>query len=184
MRFFIALEVPQENREQLKVVQKNLEISIPEVRLTDNEKLHITLAFIGEQSDNLKESLVEILNRSVDGIDPFEVKPSYIDGFPNIHHPHTLWVGVNGDIDKLLRIRERIKDGLKKLELPFDERRFTPHIAIAKCSNLQISPSTEEKLQSLVRNEQPIRVISIKLFESLPEEGFHKHTTLAEIKLA
>jgi len=30
---------------------------------------------------------------------------------------------------------------------------------------------------------QPIKVTSIKLFESVPNEGFHKHNTLAKIKL-
>jgi RNA 2',3'-cyclic 3'-phosphodiesterase len=183
MRFFIALEVPEENRQELKQVQLQVEKLIPEIRLTDNDKFHITLAFIGDQPENLKESLIEVLNHSVEGIAPFEVKPSYIDGFPNIHHPHTIWAGVNGDIDKLLRIRERIKDGLKKLQLPVDERRFTPHIAIAKSLNLQISPETEENLQTLIKNEEPIKVTSIKLFESIPEDGFHKHNTLAEIKL-
>jgi|SRR5579884_791565 len=184
MRFFIALEIPVENRKELRKVQEELKELVPEVRLTDNDKLHITLAFIGEQPEDLKEPLIDVLNNSAKDIQPFEVKPSYIDGFPNIHRPHTIWIGVNGEIDKLLHIRERIKDGLLSLQLPVDERRFTPHIAIAKTGNLRISAQTEELLQQLmVGNFDPIIVQSIKLFESVPDEGFHRHNTLAEIKL-
>ncbi len=184
MRFFIALEVPDEDKTELKQVQTKVQKILPEVRLTDNGKLHLTLAFIGEQPDDLKESLIQILNDAASGIKKFEITPAYIDGFPNIHHPHTIWVGVKGDIDKLLHIRERIKDGLIGLKLAVDERRFTPHIAIAKAENLKIAPPTEEKLEQIMSgNFNPIVVSSIKLFESVPDEGFHTHNTLAEIKL-
>lgn len=75
-----------------------------------------------------------------------------------------------------------------KLNLDTDERRFIPNITIAKFNGnshpLEISLKLEEKLQGLMQNAfTPIRITSIKLFESLPLEGFHKHNTLAEVKL-
>lgn len=185
MRYFIALEIPVEDRKELLQVQELLKELLPKVRLTNNDKLHITLAFIGEQPDELKETLINILNDSVTGVSPFNIIPSYIDGFPNIHHPHTIWVGPKGDIEKLLLIRERIKDSLNGIQIGIDERRFTPHIAIAKTNgNLFIDLQTEDKLRNIMdRSFAPIKVSSIKLFESVPDEGFHKHNTLAEIKL-
>lgn len=185
MRFFIALEIPEEDKLELKNVQLALEKIIPEVKLTDNSKLHLTLVFVGEQSEELKEGLVEIINHSVSGISPFEVTPSYIDGFPSLHRPHTIWVGVKGDVDKLHIIRERIKDGLKTLKLPVDERRFVPHIAIAKAKEPKISPEQEDSLEGIMSTGfKPIVVSSIKLFESIPDEGLHTHNTLAEIRLS
>lgn len=184
MRFFIALEIPDQDRQQLKQVQNQLKKLLPGIRLTDNSKLHLTLAFIGEQPEELKESLIEILTQASENIKPFSITPSFLDGFPNIHHPHTLWVGVKGEVDKLMLIRERIKDGLLNLQIQVDERRFTPHIALAKARDLSINPTLEEKLQQLmVQDFQSILIESIKLFESVPDEGFHTHNTLAEIKL-
>src|SRR3989344_6744344 len=132
MRYFIALEIPTESQKELEDVQAKLADLIPQARLTDPAKLHLTLAFIGEQSDTLKDSLIDVIRNSVSGIPPFEITPAYIDGFPDIHEPHTILVRVKGDIDKLLLIRERIKDGLQELRLMVDERRFAPHIAIGK----------------------------------------------------
>jgi RNA 2',3'-cyclic 3'-phosphodiesterase len=184
MRFFIALEIPFESQQQIEEVQKKLHILIPQARMTNPNKLHLTLAFIGDQDDNLKDKLIDIIKNSVINIPPFSITPAYIDGFPNIHTPNTIWIGVKGDIDKLLLIRERIKDSLKEIKIIVDERRFTPHIAIAKVANLNIDPRTENALAGFMAKEfDEIHIGSIKLFESIPSEGFHSHNTLAEVKL-
>jgi RNA 2',3'-cyclic 3'-phosphodiesterase len=185
MRFFIALEIPTKNLPSLQSIQQNLHTLIPQARITDLEKVHLTLAFVGEQNDDLKDSLIKVIKDSADGIPPFEVTPAYIDGFPTIHNPHVLWVGVKGDIDKILKIRERIKDGLQKLNLPVDERRFTPHITIAKTpASFHLTHKLEVDLDKIMATPFPaIEISSIKLFESTPNEGFHSHNMLAEVKL-
>ncbi len=185
MRFFIALEIPNENLAQFKDIQTKLHTLIPQLRITDLDKIHLTLAFIGDHPDNLKQDLTKVIQDAAKGVPVFEVTPAYIDGFPNIHHPHVLWVGVKGDIDKILIIRERIKDGLEALQLPVDERRFTPHITIGKLNNsFKITRELEVELEkAMTVSFNPIQISKVKLFESIPNEGFHKHNTLAEISL-
>ncbi len=185
MRFFIALEIPSENIPQFQSIQDKLHTLIPQARITDLDKIHLTLAFIGEQPDNLKEKLIEIIRNSVLDISPFEVTPAYLDGFPNIHHANVLWVGVKGDIDKVLLIREYIKDGLSALHLPVDERRFIPHITVAKLNEqIFIDRKLEMELEKIMTMSfDHININSIKLFESVANEGFHSHNTLAEINL-
>lgn len=185
IRFFIALEIPDISKSELEEVQQKLKQVIPEVRLTDPEKVHLTLAFVGEQPESLKNSLIKIIQDAVLEITQFQVTPAYVDGFPSLHYPQVFWIGIKGDIDKLFIIREKIKDGLVKLKLTIDERRFIPHIAIAKIKkDFKLNQSQEEILQKIMTNKfSPIQISSIKLFESIPEHGFHKHNTLAEIKL-
>ncbi|MBI2020417.1 RNA 2',3'-cyclic phosphodiesterase [Candidatus Daviesbacteria bacterium] len=185
MRFFVALEIPEENKKQFQQIQINLQNLLPKIRLTDLEKIHLTLAFIGEQPDHLKDNLASVIKQAAYGIPNFEVTPAYIDGFPNIHHPQNLWVGVKGDIDKILLIRERVKDGLEILHLPVDERRFIPHVTIAKFNNhIRIYRKLEVELEKIMTMLfDPIKISSIKLFESIPSGDFHKHNTLAEVRL-
>lgn len=185
MRFFIALEIPEENKEQFQAIQNSLQTLIPQARFTDKNKIHLTLAFIGEQPDDFKQKLIDVIKKAAFQIPPFEITPAYIDGFPSIHKPYVLWVGVKGDIDKLFIIAERIRDQLEYLHLPVDERRFTPHISIAKLNNnFQVDRSLEENLEKIAAvSLDPIKVAAIKLFESVPDGGLHKHNTLAEIKL-
>lgn len=185
MRFFIALEIPGENILQFQTIQNNLQKIIPQAKLTSADKLHLTLAFIGEQDPNLTADLKQVITGATQDVSIFEVTPAYIDGFPNVHHPNILWVGVKGDIDRILIIRERIKDSLASLKLPVDERRFIPHISIAKFNNpFKVDRKIEVELEKLMTLPfDPIQIASIKLFESIPNEGFHKHNTLAEVRL-
>jgi RNA 2',3'-cyclic 3'-phosphodiesterase len=184
MRFFIALEIPPESKQQLVELQHQLKEIIPELKLTTDQKFHLTYAFVGDHPAEIKDSLINVLEKSVQGVAPFNLAPGYLDGFPNIHNPRVLWVGVKGDIDKLLILRERIKDGLHILHLDTDERRFVPHITIAKNREFSVTPEIESKLQSLMNKDfMPIHVTSVKLFESVANEGFHQHNTLAEVTL-
>lgn len=186
MRFFIALEISDENKSQLEAVQQKLSILIPQARITDYDKFHLTFAFIGEQNPEIKDDLVDVLAHATKGIKPFEITPAYIDGFPNIHEPKVIWAGVKDDIDKIIILRERIKDRLDKMHLDTDARRFIPHITLAKLNNnYEISLEVEERLQQIMSEMHftPIKIHSIKLFESVPDQGFHKHNTLAEIEL-
>lgn len=184
MRFFIALEIPEQSKKQLSEIQQKLPQIIPNFKSSDPDKLHLTIAFIGEQLDELKQPLIEVITKSVEGISPFSFTPAYIDGFPHLHNARIIWIGAKGDIDKLLLMRHKIKDGLEHLNLDTDERRFIPHIALGKVSNFKLAPSQEieiQKMENLIL--RPIRVDSIKLFESIPNQSFHTHNTLAEIKL-
>ncbi|OGE15493.1 2'-5' RNA ligase [Candidatus Daviesbacteria bacterium RIFCSPHIGHO2_12_FULL_37_11] len=184
MRFFIALDLPEVTRNELKEVQEKLKPLIPGAKFTDPEKLHLTIAFVGEQDDEFEEKLIKILEASPQGIPPFTVTPSYIDGFPHLHTANTLWVGVKEDIDKLYELRHHIKDGLSSLGLPVDQRRFVPHIAIAKLDHFRLKKEVEKEFENIMSgNFSPILVSSVKLFESVPEHGFHKHNTLAKIQL-
>lgn len=184
MRFFIALEIPESSRLQIEEVQKQIKQIIPHIRLTGPEKLHLTIAFIGDQPDELKSDLTKILSKAVQEIKAFSVTPAYIDGFPNLHNARVLWIGVKGDIDRLMILRERVKDGLINLSLEADIRRYVPHITLGKVDNFSLEESQERQFEQIMAAQfEPIQINSVKLFESIPQEGFHKHNTLAEIKL-
>jgi len=60
-----------------------------------------------------------------------------------------------------------------------------PHISIAKFSeNIYIDRDLEITLEKLMVDRfDPIKITSIKLFESIPNEGFHSHNVLAEVQL-
>ena len=90
MRFFIAMEIPSQNIPQFQSIQHSLSKLIPHLKITSLDKIHLTLAFLGEQPDELHEKLIQIIKVVTSGVATFEVTPAYIDGFPNIHHPNVL----------------------------------------------------------------------------------------------
>lgn len=90
MRFFIALEIPRENLAEFQSIQAKLHTLIPQAKLTDVDKIHLTLAFIGEQPEELKIDLIKVITDATNEIPAFKVTPAYLDGFPEIHQHHTL----------------------------------------------------------------------------------------------
>lgn len=185
MRFFIALHIPPKNQIEIKNVQQELIKIFPNIFLTEPEKLHVTIVFVGEQPEEMQISLEEIMKQAAIDIPSFELTPGYIDGFPHLHNPHTLWIGVKDDVDKLYILRERIKDGLSNLNEPVEQRRYVPHIAIAKMPpEFQITQTEERQLEKIMQKKfSPIQITSIKLFQSIPNHDFHTHNILVEIPL-
>lgn len=184
MRFFIALEIPEKDKEQIKMVQEKIKALVPEIKITNPDQLHLTIAFIGEQPDDLKDQFVELIKNASLRIGPFTIVPAYLDGFPHLHTAHILWLGVKGDTDKLYKLKHHIKDGLLRMHLDVDPRRYVPHIAIGKLNNFHLSPDVEKQFENIMSIQfNPITITSVKLFESLPQNGFHSHNTLAQIPL-
>jgi 2'-5' RNA ligase len=184
MRFFISLEIPENSKEELHEAQRKIMDLVPDFQPSDPDKLHLTIAFVGEQPDHMKDPLIKVMTESTRDISPFSVTPGYIDGFPQLHTAKVIWIGVKGEIDKLFLLRHRIKDGLEKLKMDVDDRRFIPHIALGKVNNFEITPFQEREFEKIEQIDfDPIHVDSVKLFESIPDHSFHQHNTLAEIKL-
>lgn len=184
MRFFISLEIPETSKQELHMAQQKISALVPGFKPSDPDKLHLTIAFVGEQPDDMKDPLIEVMTESTKDIPPFSVTPAYIDGFPQLHTAKVIWIGVKGDIDKLFLLRHRIKDGLEKLGMDVDDRRFIPHIALGKVSSFKITSFQETEFEKIEHIDfDPIKVDSVKLFESIPDHSFHQHNTLAEIKL-
>ena len=65
MRYFIALEIPEENLAQFKSIQASLHTLIPQAKLTTLDKIHLTLAFVGEQPEELTSDLIKVIKSSV-----------------------------------------------------------------------------------------------------------------------
>lgn len=184
MRFFIALEIPELSKSQIRSVQQGLKALIPQIRLADTSKIHLTIAFPGDQADSLQNKLTQVIQEAVLGIDPFEVTPSFLGAFPNLDHPYTFWIGVKGGVLRLHLLQKRIKQALEDLNLPIDKRPYTPHIAIAKIQNYSLPKVMRVRVEELMQQPfNPIYITKVKLFESVPEGGFHTHNTLAEIEL-
>ena len=86
-RLFIAIDPPQEVREQLAA----LCCGLPDARWTPVEQLHLTLCFIGEVSGDhfldIREALAEL------HVPPFPLQLRGVGFFPPRGLPRVVWAG-------------------------------------------------------------------------------------------
>ena len=122
MRLFIAIQLSNGIRNSLSAVQMYLRDHGVRGNYTKLENLHLTLAFIGEYSD--PDFVLEVIH-SV----PFTPFPLRIEGFGNFGDLY--WCGIGGN-DDLLSYVKRLRRALAESGVPFDRKKFSPHITLIR----------------------------------------------------
>ena len=122
MRLFVAIQLNDTIRDSLSAVQTYLKNHGVRGNYTKLENLHLTLAFIGEYSD--PDFALEVI-RSV----PFTPFPLRIEGFGSFGDLY--WCGI-GKSDSLLSYVKRLRRALAENGIPFDRKKFSPHITLIR----------------------------------------------------
>lgn len=121
MRLFVGLRPSDEFRTALSLLQDRLRAAGVTGQFLDPSNLHMTLAFIGEWP----EDVTEILPAAGD---PFPLTLSHIGFFPEAK---VMWAGVKKSA-ALERLASRVRHNLADCGIPFDPKRFNPHITLAR----------------------------------------------------
>lgn len=122
MRLFLAIQLQDYFADTLLDLQDRWRAIGVRGHFTPAEKLHLTLAFIGEYGnpDDVMDALSQISFR------PFTMR---LDGAGNFHD--TYWAGIEPSKD-LLQCAQRIRHVLAENNIPYDRRKFAPHITLVR----------------------------------------------------
>ncbi|HEV2506614.1 MAG TPA: RNA 2',3'-cyclic phosphodiesterase [Mesorhizobium sp.] len=126
-RLFTALEIPRDAALSLSLLRGGL----PGARWIDVENYHLTLRFIGDVTGHVADEVANALDRierpsfslTLCGVGAFGQKK-----------PHAVWAGVipSPDLNMLQADIDRV---CKRLGVPTDPRKFTPHVTLARLRN-------------------------------------------------
>ena len=122
MRLFIAIELENRIKDELCMIQKRIRLQGMKGNFTTRENMHLTLAFIGEYSD--PEYVSDVLNDVM--LEPMRIA---LDGFGCFKDLY--WIGLKEDkglTENVKRIRKALSDN----GIPFDRKKFVPHITLAR----------------------------------------------------
>jgi 2'-5' RNA ligase len=122
MRLFIAINLNDEMKESLIGIQHTMRAYGMRGNATVPENMHLTLAFIGDYDDS------EYVKSVVDSIEikPFDIKLSGIGAFKDLW-----WVGLENSAP-LQAVVRRLRRALAEADIPFDRKKFSPHITILR----------------------------------------------------
>lgn len=122
MRLFIAIQLNDEIRSALSSVQEQLIRRGVRGNYTSLENLHLTLAFIGEYPD--PDAVLDAL--SAVSFFPFSLR---LDGFGCFGD--LWWVGLSQS-EALNTTVRHLRRALSDAGIPFDRKRFSPHITLIR----------------------------------------------------
>ncbi len=103
---------------------------------TPPENMHLTLAFIGEYDD--PERVKEIVE-SIE-IRLFEMTLKGIGAFTDLW-----WVGTENSAP-LMAISRRLRRALAEADIPFDKKKFSPHITIIRRAGGTLSKEAADEI--------------------------------------
>ena len=132
IRSFLAFELPAEIREQIGVISKELKkLSLP-VRWVKIDNIHLTILFLGSVAEDILSAMEEKVNVAAKKFSPFKAKLNSIGAFPHWRKPRVIWIGLNGDIDRLANLRDDLQEELKVLGFMPEKRPFRSHLTLGR----------------------------------------------------
>ena len=131
MRTFVATDLPDYVREELTTLQQGLEVG----RLVPEQNLHLTLSFLGEQSDEAVQEAHQTL--STIRMRAFDLRLAGVGALGG-RLPRVIVADVV-QCDALNELEKRIVRSLRRAGLNFSKKRFRPHVTLARLKN---APST------------------------------------------
>lgn len=141
MRLFIAIRFSRTMINSLRSIQTQWRAQGVRGSYTKPENLHLTLAFLGEYPN--PEQVMEVLR----GV-PFRSFPLHLEGcgqFGNLY-----WAGVTGQ-EALEKYVRDLRQALAAAEIPFDEKRFRPHITLVRRGPEKAPPVPVPETEMTVR---------------------------------
>lgn len=147
LRLFCAVELPQEIRAQAASYMARLREAAPGARAgwDKEEKMHLTLKFLGATKEDKVEHLTGALERAASLINPFELGLHGTGAFPPSGLARVLWLGVTDPSGRLYKLHKQVEDECAPLGFARERKRFHPHLTIARLR----SPEGARKLASL-----------------------------------
>ena len=122
MRLFIAIRFDDKIINVLTALQQDLSEAGVKGHFSTEENLHLTLAFIGDYGnpDDVLDAMGDV------EFEPFRIELDGIGCFGD-----TYWAGIKENED-LAKYVKRLRRALSDADIPFDRKRFSPHITIVR----------------------------------------------------
>jgi 2'-5' RNA ligase len=188
VRCFIAIELTEELKRGLRELQAQLKAaSQAPVKWVEPENIHLTLKFLGNVASGRIEEIAQAMTEAVRGTSPFSLEVRELGVFPNPRRVQIVWVGLGGEVEKLTILKQRIESGLSILGFAPENRRFTPHLTLARLRD-RATPQEREKMGQTIAETEfaggSFTVKSVKLMKSqlTPEGPIYTRLSVAALE--
>jgi 2'-5' RNA ligase len=135
MRLFVAIAPPSAVLDELDALVEPLRARRLDLRWTNREAWHVTLAFLGQVDETAAARLLPRLERAAGQHYQMRLGFAGAGAFPAAARANVLWSGMTGDRRALARLAESVAAGASRAGAPppGKRRRFQPHLTLARC---------------------------------------------------
>jgi 2'-5' RNA ligase len=189
VRCFIAIGLPEEVKAGLRDIQAKLKSGgQTSIKWVDPYSIHLTLKFLGGVDAAKIEPITIAMKEASRDIHPFSLKVEGLGAFPNLRRVQVVWVGVGGEVDRLAHLQKRIESSLARLGFAPENRRFTPHLTLARVRD-RASLGEREGLGELIAATKfeaarsfPVAAVNLMKSQLTREGAIYSRISTAELK--
>jgi 2'-5' RNA ligase len=137
MRLFVAVDIDDRTRARvarvIDVLRTGMEAAPSAARIAwmTPDRLHLTLQFIGEVSEEVAADIKASLGPPLD-LPAFELRFDRIGTFPPGGRPRVVWLGIDRGADGLRVLHAAVDRRLEDVPFPRESRAFSPHLTVAR----------------------------------------------------
>ncbi len=172
MRLFAGIELDESTRALCVEVQSRLQRAAFDAKYEAPEKLHVTLAFLGNVHDEQRPGVEEALETTAALASPFELTWDRLGAFPNERRPRIVFVGSREQGFAFRSLAYGLRDRYRALGFDFKDD------AVAHATVARVKGGSPRALPMLDLALHVMAVTEIVLFESIPAGG----TTRYEVR--
>ncbi|MCC7370429.1 MAG: RNA 2',3'-cyclic phosphodiesterase [Chloroflexi bacterium] len=148
-------------------------------RFVRPELYHVTVVFLGDQSESDQEAAGQALRETVAQSAPFELHMAGIQHLGG-HEHGALVAALQDPSGDLQRLRQRLDEALRRRRVRFDAKLLTPHITLARPKRrsgpLPIAPMD-------LSDAPPLRVNAVSLLRSFLQPTGPRYQSLMKLRL-
>jgi 2'-5' RNA ligase len=194
-RTFIALGMDESLQSFLGETIRRAEQDLPDLRWVDPAGVHLTLAFLGELTDERLAAAIQASEVAAQKATPFVYRLKGLGVFGSLQQPRVIWMGVedqpSGQIQgsPLQRLHRILTKELELRSFEVEKRPFSPHLTLARIKQ-PLSPSEQQSLQRLLHSKHaavtslPYRVDHLSVMKSELSRTGARYTSLREFSFS
>ncbi|HWZ18922.1 MAG TPA: RNA 2',3'-cyclic phosphodiesterase [Ktedonobacteraceae bacterium] len=156
-RTFIALELNEALQRFLGEIIGQISKELPDLRWVNPQGIHITLAFLGELSDEQLVKAIDAAEEASHKATPFEYRLTGLGIFGSPQQPRLIWMGVedlpSGKVQgsPLQQVHRVLSRELELRGFEVEKRPFSPHLTLARIKQ-PLTPDAQQQLQRLLHS--------------------------------
>jgi 2'-5' RNA ligase len=131
VRLFLAINLPPSERRAIRDATSPMRDAASGVSWVTEDRLHLTLKFLGEQPEQAIEPLRQALLDVAARAPATRLELAGLGAFPNLRDPRVVWLGVGRD-PKLELLHHDIESACAELGHEVEGRAFRPHITLGR----------------------------------------------------
>jgi len=186
IRSFIAIPLTDEIHQNLAdfIQLHKLDTRTAGTRPVKPGNIHLTLKFLGDVESFRIPAISQCLEKVTSRLTPFSILIQGLGAFPGWRkRPRVLWVGAQ-PADLLQELFQRFDSETAAIGYPSEERKFSPHLTLARINQQPSNPVQRELLEKLMNLEREplfgqMTVNEVVLFKSLLQPSGPVYTILS-----